>query len=98
MKKLIWGCLLFASLLPCLGRAEMQQLGPNYFSAGIFSGEFEFFAAPQQQGRQRQQNWCWAATTQMVLNYHGLYVTQEQVVARIFGKLVDSPAEPEANT
>ena len=95
MKKLIWGCLLFASLLPCLGRAEMQQLGPNYFSAGVFSGEFEFFAAPQQQGRQRQQNWCWAATTQMVLNYHGLYVTQEEVVARIFGKLVDSPAKPE---
>jgi hypothetical protein len=94
MKKLIWGCLLFASLLPGLGRAELQQWGPNYFVAGVFSGEFEFFAAPQQQGRQRQQNWCWAATTQMVLNYHGLYVTQEQVVTRIFGKLVDSPAEP----
>ena len=95
MKKLIWGCLLFASLLPGLGRADMQQLGPNYFAAGVVSGEFEFFAAPQQQGRQRQQNWCWAATTQMVLNYHGLYVTQEQVVARIFGKLVDSPAQPQ---
>jgi hypothetical protein len=94
MKKLIWGCFLFVSLLPGLGRADMQQLGPNYFAAGVLSGEFEFFAAPQQQGRQRQQNWCWAATTQMVLNYHGLYVTQEQVVARIFGKLVDSPAEP----
>jgi hypothetical protein len=40
MKKLIWGCFLLASLLPGLGRADMQQLGPNYFAAGVFSGEF----------------------------------------------------------
>ena len=31
----------------------------------------------------------------MVLNYHGLYVSQEQIVARVFGGLVDSPASSE---
>ncbi|MFT5782328.1 MAG: hypothetical protein ACI9EB_001715 [Pseudomonas sp.] len=75
--------------------ADVRQLGQNYFVAGVPSEEFDFFAAPQQNGRQRQSNWCWAATTQMVLNYHGLYVTQEDIVSRIFGGLIDSPGQPE---
>lgn len=29
----------------------------------------------------------------MVLNYHGLYVTQEQIVQRIFGQLIDQPGD-----
>lgn len=68
------------------------QLGPNYFSAGVPSQEFEFYSAAEHSGRQRQTNWCWAACVQMVLNYHGLYVTQEQVVQKIYGNLVDQPA------
>ncbi len=40
------------------------------------------------------QNWCWAACIQMVLNYHGLYVTQEQIVTRVYGAAVDRPATP----
>lgn len=74
--------------------ANLRQIRKNYFVAGVPSNEFEFFAAPQLQGRQRQKNWCWAATTQMVLNYHGLYVTQEQIVERIFGALIDAPGQP----
>ena len=69
---------------------QVQQIGPNYFVAGVPGAEFRHFAA-----RQRSQNWCWAATIQMVLNYHGLYVTQEQVVARVFGRLIDRPGRPE---
>lgn len=90
-------CLFLASLFllgPSQSRADVQQIGPNLFVAGVPSAEFEFFAAPQQRGRQRQANWCWAATTQMVLNYHGLFVSQEQIVARIFGRLVDAPGQP----
>lgn len=95
MKNLTLGFLMLVSLIPNHGQADIQQLGPNYFVAGISTGEFEFFTAPQQNGRQRQSNWCWAATTQMVLNYHGLYVSQEQIVARIFGNLIDAPAQPQ---
>ena len=73
---------------------SIQQLRPNYFVAGIPSAQFEYFSSPRQSGRQRQANWCWAATVQMVLNYHGLYVTQEQVVQRIYGALLDRPAQP----
>lgn len=77
-----------------LARADIRSLGPNLFVAGVPSDAFEFYAAPEREGRQRQANWCWAACIQMTLNYHGLYVTQEQIVARVFGNLADAPAEP----
>lgn len=41
--------------------------------------------------RQRSENWCWAACTQMVLNYQGVSVSQEQIVERVFGSRVDRP-------
>jgi len=60
----------------------ITQLGPNYFVAGPPSTEIQDIAASQ-----NCENWCWAACIQMVLNYHGLYVTQEQVVQRVYGDL-----------
>jgi hypothetical protein len=74
--------------------AEVQKIGPNLYVAGVPSEQFEYYAAPSQAGRQRQTNWCWAATVQMVLNYHGLYVKQEEIVQRIYGVLIDRPASP----
>ncbi len=67
---------------------SIQQLGLNYYAAGVPSQEIQFFASSQ-----RSQNWCWAACVQTVLSYHGLYVTQEQVVQKIYGNLVDRPAD-----
>ena len=72
---------------------SIEQLGPNYFRAGVPTSEFDNRAAERVTGNQRQANWCWAACSQMVLNYHGLYVSQEQIVARIYGRLVDRPAD-----
>ncbi|MCB1193401.1 MAG: C39 family peptidase [Leptospiraceae bacterium] len=72
--------------------SDYNEVQSNYYVAGIPSKEFEYYTTPSQSGRQRQANWCWAACIQMVLNYHGLFVTQEQVVERIYGGLVDSPA------
>ena len=71
------------------------EIEPNHYAAGIPAEEFEFCAAPRHHGRQRQANWCWAACIQMVLNWHGLYVTQEDVVARLFGATPDAPATPD---
>lgn len=68
------------------------QIGLYLFRSGIPSNEFEYYAAPQFAGRQRQSMWCWAASIQMVLNYHGLYVTQEQIVQRAFGLPLNTPA------
>lgn len=70
---------------------NVQQLGANYFSAGIPSNNFQFYAM---NSRQRNMNWCWAACIQMVLNYNGLYVTQEDIVMRCFGSLTDHTGGP----
>ncbi|MBS1914157.1 MAG: C39 family peptidase [Bacteroidetes bacterium] len=81
--------LLIAGLLAAASAAAQQpsimQIRPGVWAAGIPTEEFEYFAAPETAGHQRQSNWCWAACVQMVLNYHGIPVTQEQVVERIFG-------------
>lgn len=50
----------------------VRQLEPNYFTAGVPSMSFYPVALI---GRQRCPEWCWAASCQMVLNFHGLYVT-----------------------
>ena len=40
---------------------------------------------------QHGTNWCWAASAQMALGTQSVEITQEEIVHRIFGKLVDSP-------
>jgi hypothetical protein len=72
---------------------DIRHLGNGIYAAGIPSDDFEIRVAPQSSGRQRQMNWCWAASIQMILNYHGINVTQEEIVARVFGRLVDVPAD-----
>lgn len=69
---------------------NITRLGPNYFLAGVNSNTFNYYRISGT-GDQRSMNWCWAACIQMVLNYHGLIVTQEQIVKRCFGQLVDAP-------
>lgn len=95
-------CFLFASLLaivftllliiPTIVHAEIYQIGPNLFIAGIPTNEFRYWAAPEQMGRQRMQNWCWAACLQMVLNFHGKVISQEAIVSQMFGSRIDAPA------
>ena len=70
---------------------NVHQLGPNYYSAGLPSEKISQYAS---KGKQKHENWCWAACIQTVLNYHGLGVTQEQVVERSVGDLVDVPGGP----
>lgn len=76
--------------------ADTMPIGETgVFVAGVPSDQFVHFAAPEGAGRQRMQNWCWAACIQMVLNYHGLYVDQQEIVGRVFGQAVDRPATGE---
>jgi hypothetical protein len=89
--KAIFLLLLFVSI-ESLNAQYITQIRPNYFKAGIPEAEFQFFSAPNQIGKQRQENWCWAACIQMILNYHGLIVTQEDVVYKVFGDVDDHRA------
>jgi hypothetical protein len=77
--------LLFLLHTTILSNAQLSiaQLGPNYFVAGPTTAEFQFFVAEQ-----KCPNWCWAACIQMVLNYHGLIVSQQNVVQKIYGRQV----------
>lgn len=85
--------LIFLFLFTGGASADTVPLGDTgYFIAGIRTEEFVQFAAPESAGRQRMGNWCWAACIQMVLNYHGLYVDQQDIVQRVFGAAVDRPA------
>lgn len=57
-------------------RAQYQE--PIY--VGIKSDTFRYFSSLQ-----HSSNWCWAASLQMIFNYYGIAITQEQIVARSYG-------------
>lgn len=61
------------------GQSLAQPVG-GVQQVGIPSGEMDFVAAAQQNSQ-----WCWAAAIQMVLGYHGVAITQQQIVARTYG-------------
>lgn len=69
------------------GKNDTAQLQPGVFVSGVPSTRFELAAGPDEQGKQRKDLWCWAATTQMVLNFHGVSIVQEDIVLRAFGDL-----------
>lgn len=41
---------------------------------------------------QRMNQWCWAASLEMIFAYYGYRVSQEQIVTATFGRLVNLPA------
>ncbi len=47
---------------------------------GIPREKFNYFAS-----NQHNTNWCWAASLQMIFNYYGVGITQEQIVKRTYG-------------
>jgi hypothetical protein len=90
MKKL---CLALA-LVMTIAFAEAQnvrKIAPNYYIAGLPGEKIERVTVDS---RQKQENWCWAACIQTVLNYHDIEVTQEQIVNRSYGRLVNAPGGP----
>jgi hypothetical protein len=77
-----------------------KTFGPFVAHEPVFSGQqiialdtglLENKANPSVQGRQRENMWCWAACTQMALNFHGFRILQEEIVIKAFGMLVNRP-------
>ncbi|MEH2365176.1 papain-like cysteine protease family protein [Nostoc sp.] len=48
--------------------------------------------------KQRDYQWCWAASIQMVLNYYNVNIQQEQIVHRTYGGRVSMPGSFETIT
>ncbi|EQD24808.1 MAG: hypothetical protein D084_Lepto4C00339G0002 [Leptospirillum sp. Group IV 'UBA BS'] len=73
-------------------RADWTLVGPKTYLVGIPREYVLAWAHPRDLGRQQESNWCWAASVAMVLNFAHVPVTQDQIVARVFGKEVNKPA------
>ena len=78
----IWRCRVAAALFAAwlLAGASFAQPVGSALQVGIPSAEMDFVAAAQQ-----SPQWSWAAAIEMVLTYHGVAITQPQIVARTYG-------------
>jgi hypothetical protein len=76
-----------------LGLMVSSQSFGQLVPVGIPRASFNFVAASQQ-----QTEWCWAASSQMILQWYGLRVTQQDVVTRVYGALIDAPGSDNAIT
>jgi len=63
-----------------VGQPLRAQNQDPVYTVGIRTDLFNYFASPQ-----HNSNWCWAASLQMIFNYYGISITQEQIVARSYG-------------
>lgn len=83
-----------ALALVCLSWASYAQQFPQQFPqqapivkwVGIQRDAFNFVSAAQQ-----QNEWCWAASVQMILGWYRIPVTQPEIVARLAGVPVNTP-------
>jgi hypothetical protein len=87
--------ILFAIIALCfitqksLGQGQIYRIkGTNTYVAAVLTEKFNYSFATQ-----KLNNWCWAACVQMVLNYQKIDVDQDQIVQRVFGSLLDRPAD-----
>jgi hypothetical protein len=70
-------------LIGCAAVSIAQQ-APHW--VGIDNRVANSFAVAQW-----RDEWCWAASTQLILNYYGIHVTQADIVGRIHGNYEDQP-------
>ena len=67
---------------------ELFQVdGSDLYCAAVRTSSFHHF-----QAHQEKTNWCWAACAEMVLDYQGLNISQEDIVLEGYGNLANQPA------
>jgi len=87
IQRAVAAVVLFSAVLVFPAFAEIQQVGPNFFNAGVYTVNFNT-------AKQKGEFWCWAACIEMVLKYHGVDVSQESMVQKIHSSLADKTAQP----
>lgn len=55
-------------------------------TVGVPTEQFDFVSSPQ-----LQSLWCWAAGIEMILRWHGVNVSQSQIVEYVKGRLTNEP-------
>lgn len=70
-----------------LGGELFQLRGTDTYVSGVKKEQFQNFQAEQE-----YDNWCWAASIKMVLNYQGINVEQADIVRQAYGAVVNRPA------
>lgn len=83
--KAVWTSVLFFGISPAFA------VGTKTVTVGIPTSQFNFVATAQ-----LHNEWCWAASVQMVLNWYRIPVKQSDVVNRIYHKPVDEAASEDA--
>ena len=83
---------LMAGMWPQAARAEIvyrgrDKAGRHHWAVGVRTDRFNYYVA-----KQKKTNWCWAATIQMVIGFHGIRVGQEQIVRYVKGHLANQRA------
>lgn len=93
IKRIILGIVILGIVITPLMAYSQNRKGQIFYSKndGLYWAAIQTSYFKAHVARQRSQNWCWAACTQMVLNYQGVNVSQEQIVERVFGSRVDRP-------
>ena len=79
---------------PLAAFANISVVAPNTYEVGIPRKYIISLVHPKHMGRQRESNWCWAASIQMVLNLAHIPVTQDQIVKKVFGRKENLPGTP----
>src|SRR5262245_24401821 len=62
------------------------MLSPSLYESELLEAGIPTEAMDLVVALQRHTNWCWAACIVMVYRLHGIHVTQEEIVARTFGR------------
>jgi hypothetical protein len=58
----------------------------------ICEAGIEIAKLPTLYAQQEMSQWCWAASISMIFRYYGYHVPQEEIVASVYGRLVNLPA------
>ena len=67
-----------------------NDLPPGTCSAMLDPGRFRGFAVPS---LQRNSQWCWAACIEMVCRWYGISISQQSIVAQVYGGVQNMPAD-----
>lgn len=78
-----------------LNQCPAAGMPPNICSAMLDPARF---GSTGTAALQEESQWCWAACIEMVCRFHGIKLSQRSIVHRVYGGLVNMPADDKTLT